>query len=64
MQRTADGQVRVHFKKPSRNGATYAQMNPERFLARLCALVPVSGAHTVPYYGVLAARARCGCSVR
>ncbi|MGH1348795.1 MAG: transposase [Nannocystales bacterium] len=56
VQRTADGQVRVHFKKPSRNGATYAQMSPERFLARLCALVPPPGAHTVRYYGVLAPR--------
>ena len=45
-----------HFKNPSRNGATYAQMNPERFLARLCALVPPPGAHTVRYYGVLAPR--------
>ena len=35
VQRTADGQVREYFKKPSRNGATYAQMSPERFLARL-----------------------------
>ena len=56
VQRTADGQVRIHFKKPSRNGATYAQMTPERFLARLCALVPPPGAHTVRYYGVLAPR--------
>ncbi len=54
--RTADGQVRVHFKRPSRNGATYAQMSPGRFLARLCALVPPPGAHTARYYGVLAPR--------
>ena len=56
MQRTTDGQVRVHFEKPSRSGATYAQMSPERFLARLCALVTPPGAHTVRYYGVLAPR--------
>ena len=31
-------------------------MSPERFLARLCALVPPPGAHTVRYYGVLAPR--------
>jgi hypothetical protein len=53
-QRTADGQVRVYFKKPTRAGATYAQMTPDTFLARLCALVPPPGAHTVRYYGVLA----------
>ena len=55
VQRTADGQVRVHFKKPNRFGATYAQMSPHTFLARLCALVPPQRAHTVLYYGVLSA---------
>jgi len=54
--RTTDGQVRVHFKKPNRFGATYAQMSPHTFLARLCALVPPPRAHTVLYYGVLSAR--------
>ena len=54
VQRTPDGQVRVHFEKPTRAGATYAQMSPDTFLARLCALVPPPGAHTVRYYGVLA----------
>jgi len=29
-------------------------MSPDTFLARLCALVPPPGAHTVRYYGVLA----------
>jgi hypothetical protein len=29
VQRTADGQVRVHFKKPNKLGATYAQMSPD-----------------------------------
>ena len=55
VQRTADGQVRVHFKKPNRFGATYAQMTPDAFLTRLCALVPPPRAHTVLYYGVLSA---------
>ncbi len=50
-----DGQVRVHFKKPNRFGATFAQMTPDTFLARLCALVPPPRAHTVLYYGVLSA---------
>ncbi len=52
VQRTADGQVRVHFKKPNRFGATFAQMSADTFLARLCALVPPPRAHTVLYYGV------------
>jgi hypothetical protein len=34
IERTADGQVRVHFKKPNRFGATYAQMSPDTFDAR------------------------------
>ncbi len=55
VQRTPDGQVRVHFKKPNRFGATFAQMTPDTFLARLCALVPPPRAHTVLYYGVLSA---------
>jgi len=55
VQRTIDGQVRVHFKKPNRFGATYAQMTPHTFLARLCAFVPPPRAHTVVYYGVLSA---------
>ena len=53
--RTPDGQVRVHFKKPNRFGATFAQMTPDTFLARLCALVPSPRTHTVLYYGVLSA---------
>ncbi len=32
-----------------------AQMTPDTFLARLCALVPPPRAHTVLYYGVLSA---------
>jgi hypothetical protein len=32
-QRTADGQVRVRFKKPNRFGATFAPMTPDAFLA-------------------------------
>ncbi len=45
----------MHFKKPNRLGATYAQMSPDTFLARLCALVPPPRAHSVLYYGVLSA---------
>ena len=53
--RTADGQVRVHFEKSNRFGATFAQMTLDTFLARLCALVPPPRAHTVLYHDVLAA---------
>jgi hypothetical protein len=63
VQRTHDGQVRVHFKKPNRFGATFAQMTPDTFLARLCALVPPPRAHTVLYYGVLSAHHALRCAV-
>jgi len=52
----ADGDVRVHFKRPTRAGATSTTMSRQSFLARLCALVPPPGFHMVRYYGVLAAR--------
>jgi hypothetical protein len=52
----ADGEVRVHFKRPTRTGATSTTMSRQRFVARLCALVPPPGFHMVRYYGVLAAR--------
>jgi len=53
----------VHFKKPNRFGATYAQMSPHTFLVRLCALVPPPRAHTVLYYGVLSAHHGLGSAV-
>ena len=56
VQRTADGQVRVHFKAPSKSGATYAQMSPDAFLARLCALVPPLSFNMTLHFGVLANR--------
>jgi hypothetical protein len=54
VERTADGQVRVHFKAPSKSAATYAQMSPDIFLARLCALVPPPFFNMTRYFGVLA----------
>jgi hypothetical protein len=51
-----DGQVRIHFKQPSRTGATFTQVPRDTFLARLCALVPPPSFHMVRYYGVLAGR--------
>ncbi|PCC72905.1 Putative transposase [Nannocystis exedens] len=35
-----DGRVRVLIKAPWRSGAAHADMPPDKFLARLCALVP------------------------
>jgi hypothetical protein len=56
VERTADEQVRVHFKAPSKSGATYPQMSPDTFLARLCALVPPPSFNMTRYFGVLANR--------
>ena len=52
---SAGGTPAYMSKKPNRFGATYAQITPDTFLARLCALVPPPRAHTVLYYGVLSA---------
>jgi hypothetical protein len=56
VERTADGQVRVHFKAPSKSGATYTQMSPHTFLAKLCALVPPPSFNMTRYFGLLANR--------
>jgi hypothetical protein len=56
VERMPHGQVRVHFKAARKSGATFAQMSPDTFLARLCALVPAPGVHMVRYYGALASR--------
>jgi hypothetical protein len=54
IERTSDGQVRVHFKASSTSGSTYAQISPDTFLARLCALVPPPRFNMIRYFGVLA----------
>jgi hypothetical protein len=51
-----DGRVRVLFKAPWRSGAAHADMPPDRFLARLAALVPPPHFHTTRYFGVFANR--------
>ena len=51
-----DGRVRILFKAPWRSGAAHADMPPDRFLARLCALVPPPHFHTTRYFGVFANR--------
>ena len=56
VQAMPDGSVRVHFKQPTKTGATFAQMSRDTFLARLCALVPPPRANQILYYGVLANR--------
>ncbi|MBK8261908.1 MAG: transposase [Nannocystis sp.] len=49
-----DGRVRVLFKAPWRSGVAHADMAADKFLARLCALVPPPGFHMLRYYGVFA----------
>ena len=49
-----DGRVRVLFKAAWRSGAAHADMTPDKFLARLCALVPPPGFHMTRYFGVFA----------
>ncbi len=56
VQALPDGRVRVHFKAPWRSGAAHADMSPDKFLARLCGLVPPPGFHMTRYFGVFANR--------
>ena len=56
VQALPDGRVRVHFKAPWRSGAAHADMTPDKFLARLCALVPPAHVHMKRYFGVFANR--------
>jgi hypothetical protein len=49
-----DSRVRVHFKTPWRRGTAHADMDADKFLARLCALVPPPGFHMIRYFGVYA----------
>ncbi len=51
-----DGQVRMYFKQPTRQGATFTDISRDTFLARLAALVPPPRFNLVRYYGVLANR--------
>jgi hypothetical protein len=44
------------LKAPWRSGVAHADMTAEKFLARLCALVPPTGFHMTRYFGVLASR--------
>ncbi|MGB1013801.1 MAG: transposase [Nannocystaceae bacterium] len=50
-----DGQVRIYFKQPTRQGATFTDISTDTFLARLAALVPPPRFHLVRCY-VLANR--------
>ena len=56
VQALQGGRVRVHFKAPWRSGAAHADMSPDKFIARLCALVPPPGFHMTRYFGVFANR--------
>ncbi len=56
VQALPDGRVRVLFKAAWRSGAAHADMSADKFLARLCALVPPPGFHMTRYFGVFANR--------
>ena len=53
-----DGRVRILFKQPSRLGVAHVGMDIEKFMARLCALVPPPGFHMTRYYGIFASHHR------
>ena len=40
VQALPDDRVRVHFKAPWRSSAAHADVTADKFLARLCALIP------------------------
>ena len=48
--------MRVLFTAAWRSGAAHADMSADKFLARLCALVPPPGFHMTRYFGVFANR--------
>ena len=56
VQALPDGRVRVYFKAAWRSGAAHADMSADKFIARLCALVPPPGFHMTRYFGVFANR--------
>ncbi len=56
VQALQGGRVRIHVKAPWRSGAAHADMSPDKFIARLCALVPPPGFHRTRYFGVFANR--------
>jgi hypothetical protein len=58
VQELPDGRVRLVMKKPNRQGATSVVMAPQKFLAKLVALVPPPRQHQIRYFGVFAARHR------
>ena len=49
-----DGQVRIDFKQPWRNGVSAIRLRPEVFLLRLASLVMPAGVNLVRYHGVFA----------
>jgi hypothetical protein len=52
--RWEDGQVRIDFKQPWRNGVSAIRLRPEVFLLRLASLVMPPGVNLVRYHGVFA----------
>ncbi len=51
---TSDGQIRLQFSRPWKNGVDAITLEPLNFIARLIPLVPKPGTHQLRYHGVLA----------
>jgi hypothetical protein len=58
LSRTADGRVRLDFKRAWRDGTDAVLLWPLDFISRLCALVPPPRFHMLRYHGVLAAHSK------
>jgi hypothetical protein len=56
LQWTADGQVRLRFTRPWRNGVDSMVLTPKNLIARLVPIVPRPGTHQLRYHGALGAR--------
>jgi hypothetical protein len=54
---TAEGQVRLQFRQPWRDGTTDVVFDPVEFLGRLAVLVPRPRINLILYHGVLGPRA-------
>ena len=53
LTRLPGGDILVRLKKKRRNGVIEWTYSPQAFIARLAALVPPPGFHTIRYFGVL-----------
>jgi hypothetical protein len=56
LQWTDDGNVRLRYTRPWRNGVDSMVVSPHNLIARLVPLVPRPGTHQLRYHGALGAR--------